>query len=67
MVFSIDFTRTFVFGVNGPLASLKGLKLRMAFKMRLDVPGLVRMRIESVFKVASTRRASLRIRGGKVS
>jgi hypothetical protein len=59
VVFSIDLTMTFVFGVMGVLASFNGLKLRMALRIRLAVTGLIRMRIASVFRVASTTRASL--------
>lgn len=43
----------------GEFASFKGLKLRRAFRIRLDVAGLVRIMIESVFRVASTISASL--------
>lgn len=59
VVFSMDFTRTLVLGVMGELASFRGLKLRMVFKMRADVLGLVRTRTDKVFRVASTSRASL--------
>jgi hypothetical protein len=59
VVFSIDLTRTLVLGVMGELASFRGLKLRMVFRMRAEVPGLVRTRTESVLRVASTRRPSL--------
>lgn len=59
MVFSMDFTSTLVFGVIGELASFSGLKLRMVFRMRADVLGLVRTRTERVLRVASTSRASL--------
>lgn len=61
VVFSNDFTRTLVFGVMGELASFSGLKLRIVFRIRLDVAGLFRIRIERVFSVASTIIASLRI------
>ncbi len=60
VVFSIDFMSTFVFGVMGEFASLRGLKLRTALTILLDVPGLVRIRIERVLSVPSTSRASLR-------
>ena len=60
MVFSIDLTRTRVLGVIGELASLRGLKFKMAFMMRLAVEGLVRTRTDRQFKVASTTNASLR-------
>jgi hypothetical protein len=59
VVFSIDFTSTLIFGVIGELASLRGLKFRTEFNIRLEVLGLVRTRTESVFKVASTNSASL--------
>jgi hypothetical protein len=59
VVFSIDFTRTLDFGVMGEFASLRGLKFKMALTMRLEVLGLLRTRIERVFKVASTSTASL--------
>lgn len=59
VVFSIDLTNTFVFGVIGPCASLKGLKLRTAFRIRDDVEGRARTRIDRVLRVASTSRASL--------
>ena len=59
VVFSIDLINTFVRGVIGECASLNGLKLRTAFRMRFDVEGLARTRIESVLRVASTSKASL--------
>jgi len=59
VVFSIDLMRTFVFGVIGELASLRGLKLNTVFRIRLAVLGRVRMSTERVFSVASTSRASL--------
>ena len=58
-VFSIDRASTLVLGVMGVLMSLKGLKLKMALSVLLDVTGLARTRIESVFSVASTIKASL--------
>ena len=58
-VFSIDFIMTRDLGVIGELASLRGLKERRAFKMRLVVPGRVRANIERQFNVASTTMASL--------
>lgn len=61
VVFSIDLTKTFIFGVMGELASFRGLKLRTMLRILLEVAGLLRIRIESVFKVASTTRASLRV------
>ena len=62
VVFSKDLTSTFVFGVIGELASFSGLKLRTVLRMRLDVFGLVRVKIERQLRVASTSRASLRER-----
>lgn len=59
VVFSIDFTRTLILGVMGEFASLRGLKFKTAFKVRLEVLGLVRMSTERVFRVASTSTASL--------
>lgn len=59
VVFSMDFTSTFVFGVIGELASLSGLKLRTELIMRPAVFGLVRTRIERQLRVASTSKASL--------
>lgn len=61
VVFSIDFTITFVFGVMGACASLKGLKLRTAFRIRVDVEGRARTRIDRVLRVASTIKTSLRL------
>lgn len=59
VVFSMDLTSTRVFGVMGELASLSGLKFMTALRMRLDVDGLLRMRMDRQFKVPSTTRASL--------
>ncbi len=59
VVFSNDFMSTFVFGVIGELASFKGLKLRTALRMRFDVLGRVRIRMERQFREASTSRTSL--------
>ena len=59
VVFSIDLTRTFVLGVMGEFASFSGLKLRMVFKIRAEVDGLVRTSTDRVLRVASTSRASL--------
>ena len=58
-VFSIDLAITFIFGVMGPLASLRGLKFKMAFRILLARAGRARMRRERVFKVASMSTASL--------
>ena len=62
-VFSIDLIRTLAFGVMGELASLRGLKFITAFSMRLEVVGLVLMRMERVLRVASTSSASLVVPG----
>jgi len=59
VVFSIDLTRTLVLGVMGELASFRGLKLRMVFRIRAEVLGLVRTSTDRVLRVASTSRASL--------
>lgn len=59
VVFSIDLTRTRVRGVMGELASLRGLKLITALRIRLDVVGLVRIKMDRQFNVPSTTRASL--------
>lgn len=60
MVFSTDLIITLILGVRGEWASLRGSKFRRVFKMRLEVPGLVRTRIDKQFRVASTIKASLR-------
>jgi hypothetical protein len=60
VVFSIDLIITRVLGVRGELASLRGLKLRRALMIRLDVAGRVLMMIDMQFKVASTIKASLK-------
>jgi hypothetical protein len=60
VVFSIDLASTRVFGVRGELASLSGLKLMTALRMRLEVDGRVRTRIGRQFSVPSTMSASLR-------
>lgn len=59
VVFSRDFKNTLVFGVMGELASLRGLKLSIEFRMRFDVLGRVRVKMERQLMVASTRRTSL--------
>jgi hypothetical protein len=59
VVFSTDLIITLILGVRGEWASLRGSKFRRVFKMRLEVPGLVRTRIDKQFKVASTIKASL--------
>lgn len=59
VVFSMDLTSTRVFGVIGELASLSGLKFITALRMRLDVAGLLRMRMDRQFNVPSTTSASL--------
>lgn len=59
VVFSIDLASTRVFGVRGELASLSGLKLMTALRIRLEVDGRVRTRIGRQFSVPSTINASL--------
>lgn len=59
VVFSKDLTSTLVFGVIGEFASFKGLKLSTELRMRFDVFGRVRERMERQLRVASTTRASL--------
>jgi hypothetical protein len=61
VVFSIDLIITRSFGVIGEFACLRGLKFRMEFKILLEVWGRDRMRMDSVFKVASIRMASLQL------
>lgn len=61
VVFSIDFTTTLILGVKGAVvASLNGLKLNRVETMRLAVFGRWRIRIDKVFKVASTSKGSLK-------
>lgn len=60
VVFSMDRRITFVLDVIGVLANFRGLKLSMAFKVLLDVMGLIRMSTDNEFKVASTTKTSLR-------
>jgi len=59
----MDLTRTRDFGVIGEFASFRGLKLKTVLMIRFEVEGLVRMRMERQFKVASTTNASLRGKG----
>jgi hypothetical protein len=59
VVFSIDLASTRVFGVRGELASLSGLKLMTALRIRLEVDGRVRTRMGRQFSVPSTISASL--------
>lgn len=59
VVFSMDLTSTLVLGVMGELASFRGLKFITALRMRPEVAGLVRTRIDMQFRVPSTTRASL--------
>jgi hypothetical protein len=59
VVFSIDLTMTRSFGVIGELASFRGLKVKMAFRILLAIGGRARMSIEREFSVASTSTASL--------
>lgn len=64
VVFSMDLTITRSFGVMGELASLRGLKFKMTFKILFAMMGRERMRTEREFRVASTKTASL---GEKIS
>jgi hypothetical protein len=59
VVFSIDLTITRSFGVMGELASFRGLKFKIAFKILLAIGGRARMSMEREFNVASTSTASL--------
>jgi hypothetical protein len=59
VVFSIDLTITRSFGVMGELASFRGLKFKITFKILLAIGGRARMRMEREFNVASTSTASL--------
>jgi len=59
VVFSIDLRRTRDLGVRGETARAKGLKPRTALRIRLDVAGRVRTKMERVLRVASTTKASL--------
>lgn len=60
LVFSIDLIMTRDLGVSGELASLRGLKFRIALRMRLEVVGRVLTRMDRQFSVASTTKASLK-------
>jgi hypothetical protein len=59
VVFSRDFMNTLVFGVMGELASFRGLKLSTELRIRFDVFGRVRTKMERQLSVASTSRTSL--------
>jgi hypothetical protein len=59
VVFSMDLTTTRNLDVIGELASLRGLKFRIALSILGAIGGLVRMRIDIEFKVASISMASL--------
>ena len=59
IVRSIDFSKILVLGVNGGLADLNGLKLRIADTILLATLGRVRTRIIRQFRVASTSTALL--------
>lgn len=59
VVFSVDLIITLDLGVKGNCASRRGSKFNRVFNMRLEVPGLVRTRIDKQFKVASTIKPSL--------
>lgn len=57
----MDLTITRVLGVIGELASFRGLKSRITFKILLEIWGRALIRIEREFRVASTNTASLRM------
>lgn len=59
VVFSIDLINTLDLGVMGEFASFNGLKLRTAFMILFEVPGLVLTNTDKEFNVASIRMASL--------
>jgi len=59
MVFSMDLALTFIRGVMVELTNWKGLKVKMAFNILLDIAALVRARTPILFSVAVTMRASL--------
>jgi hypothetical protein len=59
VVFSMDLTITRSLGVMGELASFKGLKFNIAFKILFAIGGRERMSMEREFNVASTSTASL--------
>lgn len=59
VVFSMDLTITRSLGFMGEFACFKGLKFRITVKILLAIWGRARIRMERVFKVASTRTASL--------
>lgn len=59
VVFSRDFMKTLVFGVMGELASFRGLKFSTELRMRFDVFGRVRTKMERQLIVASTSKTSL--------
>lgn len=61
VVFSIDLTITRNLGVIGELASFKGLKFKITFKILFAIWGRARIKIDREFKVASTSTASLRM------
>jgi hypothetical protein len=61
VVRSIDFMLTRRVGVAGELACLRGLKLRMAFRILFAIDWRDRIKIARQFKVALTKIASLRL------
>lgn len=61
MVFSIDLIITRFLGVMGELASLRGLKFKMALMILEAIEGRARTRRERQFSVESTKTASLNL------
>lgn len=59
MVFSIDLALTFIRGVMVEPTNWNGLKVKMAFRILLEMDALVRARTPILFTVAVTIRASL--------
>jgi len=59
IVFSMDLALTFVRGVMVEPTNWKGLKVKIAFKILLEIDALVRARTPILFRVAVTMRASL--------
>ncbi len=55
----MDLAMTRIFEVIGELASFRGLKFKMAFRILLEMEGRARMRMEREFRVASMSTASL--------
>jgi len=59
MVFSIDLALTFIRGVMVEPTNWNGLKVKMAFRILLEMEALVRARTPMLLTVAVTIRASL--------